>query len=191
MSARESIIEAAMAEFSEKGYKGATTKEIAEKAGCNEVTLFRHFGTKEALFEETIQRFTPPSIIPKDLSEAVTGDIKKDLAGIAERYIAAAIEKTPYIRMSLIEIPRNPELARLIAFLPVGMSSNVNEYMLHMHSEGAIKKADFGRLSEIFYNMLFQYVISAYVFESGKRGDDDQRDYINECAEIMAARLTQ
>jgi len=36
--------------FANKGYAGTTTRSIAETAGVNEVTLFRHFGSKENLF---------------------------------------------------------------------------------------------------------------------------------------------
>jgi len=186
LNVRESIVTTAMEMFSEKGYRGTTTKEIAERAGCNEVTLFRHFGTKEALFEETVQRFTPPSILPKDLSDLVTGDIRVDLVTIGLKYMEAATEKLPYIRMSLIEMPRNPELARLIAFLPVRMSSNVYEYFLHMREDGKIAEADYGRLTEIFYNMLFQYVLSVYVFDSGVREEGDLEDYVKTCAGLIA-----
>jgi AcrR family transcriptional regulator len=43
---------------SEKGYLGATTREIARVAGVTELTLFRHFGSKQRLFEEMLSRHT-------------------------------------------------------------------------------------------------------------------------------------
>ena len=53
---KELLLDAALEIFSENGFNGATTKAIAEKAGVNEVTLFRHFGNKEALFNAVIER---------------------------------------------------------------------------------------------------------------------------------------
>jgi len=47
----QKIINAALKVFGEKGYKGATTRVIAEKAGFSELTLFRKFKTKENLFD--------------------------------------------------------------------------------------------------------------------------------------------
>jgi AcrR family transcriptional regulator len=47
----QKIIDAALKVFGEKGYKGATTRTIAEKAGFSELTLFRKFKTKENLFD--------------------------------------------------------------------------------------------------------------------------------------------
>jgi AcrR family transcriptional regulator len=47
---RKQLIEAAMKLFSERGFEGASTREIAEEAGINEALIFRHFSSKEELF---------------------------------------------------------------------------------------------------------------------------------------------
>jgi AcrR family transcriptional regulator len=51
-SGRERLLAAAGEVFAEKGFRGATTRDIAERAGITEPMLFRHFGSKTALFEE-------------------------------------------------------------------------------------------------------------------------------------------
>jgi AcrR family transcriptional regulator len=48
---RRLLLEAARALFAEKGYSGASTREIADRAGVSETMLFRHFGSKANLFE--------------------------------------------------------------------------------------------------------------------------------------------
>jgi AcrR family transcriptional regulator len=40
--------------FAEAGYLGTTTRRIAQEAGVNEVTVFRHFGSKDALIREAL-----------------------------------------------------------------------------------------------------------------------------------------
>lgn len=54
---RERILNAAREVFSKKGYAGSTTKEISLVAEVAEITLFRHFETKNNLFCETISKF--------------------------------------------------------------------------------------------------------------------------------------
>ena len=49
---RDRLLIAAAEVFAEKGFRGATTRDIAERAGITEPMLFRHFGSKVALFEE-------------------------------------------------------------------------------------------------------------------------------------------
>lgn len=46
---RESILKAAADLFGERGYKGTTTRAIAERAGVNEITIFRRFGSKKGI----------------------------------------------------------------------------------------------------------------------------------------------
>jgi AcrR family transcriptional regulator len=47
----QKILDAALKVFAEKGYKGATTKAIAEESGFSEFTLFRKFKSKRNLYE--------------------------------------------------------------------------------------------------------------------------------------------
>ncbi len=51
---RALIAAAARAVFAERGFAGATTREIADRAGASEVLIFRYFGSKATLFEEII-----------------------------------------------------------------------------------------------------------------------------------------
>ncbi|MBA3969301.1 MAG: TetR/AcrR family transcriptional regulator [Gemmatimonadetes bacterium] len=55
MNTHEAILEAAVRVFAEVGSRGATTRRIAEEAGVNEVTLFRHFGSKETMLTEPLE----------------------------------------------------------------------------------------------------------------------------------------
>ena len=48
------ILPAAMEEFLEKGFEGATMRGIAEKAGITAAGLYRHFFDKEAMFSALV-----------------------------------------------------------------------------------------------------------------------------------------
>ncbi len=58
MKTKDRILKTGLKLFSKKGYLGATTKEIAKTAGIAEITLFRHFSSKERLFEEVINAYS-------------------------------------------------------------------------------------------------------------------------------------
>jgi len=47
---REQILQTAVNLFSQRGFKGTTTKEIARSAGVSEAMVFRHFATKDELY---------------------------------------------------------------------------------------------------------------------------------------------
>jgi AcrR family transcriptional regulator len=53
---RAEIIAAAQTEFIRANFAGARTRDIADAAGVNQATLFKHFPTKEVLFEQAVMR---------------------------------------------------------------------------------------------------------------------------------------
>jgi AcrR family transcriptional regulator len=52
---REQILATAVSLFSQRGFKGTTTKEIARAAGVSEAMVFRHFENKDALYEAILE----------------------------------------------------------------------------------------------------------------------------------------
>lgn len=53
---REKILDVTAAVYADAGYRGTTTRRIATEAGVNEVTLFRHFGSKDELIKAALKR---------------------------------------------------------------------------------------------------------------------------------------
>src|SRR5437899_1010410 len=53
---RQQIVEVAVRLFSQKGFRGTTTKEIALAAGVNEAIIFRHFATKHDLYSAILDQ---------------------------------------------------------------------------------------------------------------------------------------
>jgi len=57
MDVRDALLKAAIKVFAETGSRGATTRRIAQEAGVNEVTLFRHFQSKDELIQAALRHF--------------------------------------------------------------------------------------------------------------------------------------
>jgi len=55
-NARERILEAAKAAFSERGFDGVSMEEIAQRAGVRKPLIYYYFPSKEVLFEEVWNR---------------------------------------------------------------------------------------------------------------------------------------
>jgi TetR/AcrR family transcriptional regulator len=58
VSARETVLIAAMQVFGERGYDAATTDAIASRAGYSQAHVIQTFGGKHALFLEAVDRAT-------------------------------------------------------------------------------------------------------------------------------------
>ncbi len=55
-STRERMLDAAMHAFSDQGFDGTSTREIAARAGVNQGLIPYYFGSKEALWKEAVDR---------------------------------------------------------------------------------------------------------------------------------------
>src|SRR5256714_5837539 len=53
---RDEVLDAALVEFAERGFEGASTEDIARRAGISQPYVFRLFGTKKELFKATTAR---------------------------------------------------------------------------------------------------------------------------------------
>src|SRR5579863_4053234 len=80
---RQRILAAAQQVFSRDGFQGATTREIAREAGVNEVTIFRHFHTRDELLHSTLKR----SCASIDALVQPDEHWVEDLFGRLERYV--------------------------------------------------------------------------------------------------------
>ncbi|WP_051920612.1 TetR/AcrR family transcriptional regulator [Thermodesulfobacterium hydrogeniphilum] len=109
LSTRDRIIEAAYTLFSEKGYHGTSTREIARAASVSEVTLFRIFGTKESLFEEVLKT---KSIIPdlvamiRDVENHSLEDL---LFSLAKKFYYTLVSKKKFIMITFSEVNQYSE----------------------------------------------------------------------------------
>ena len=53
---KDSILDAALIEFADRGYEGTSTEDIAKRAGISQPYLFRLFGTKKGLYLASVSR---------------------------------------------------------------------------------------------------------------------------------------
>jgi AcrR family transcriptional regulator len=89
---RLQILRVAVSLFSQKGFRGTTTKEIANVAGVSEAMVFRHFATKEELYAAILDHkaCSSDTLNPEQIvAEAIA---KKDDRAVFERLALAALD---------------------------------------------------------------------------------------------------
>ncbi|HQN75688.1 MAG TPA: TetR/AcrR family transcriptional regulator [Methanomassiliicoccales archaeon] len=107
---KERISAAALALFAERGFDGTTTKAIAERAGVNEVTIFRTFGSKDALFRQVAREMLPLHRIKAGEDFRIEGGAEDVLVQNA-RLVLGILKENRHIFMILVgELWRHPEL---------------------------------------------------------------------------------
>ncbi len=81
---RETILEAAIIAFAERGYHGASTETIAQSVGISQPYIFRLFGSKKALFLAAAERVTDR--IQTIFQNAVATEPANPLAAMGNAY---------------------------------------------------------------------------------------------------------
>lgn len=131
---RETILAAALDAYSKYGFRGATTRRIAEAAGVNEVTIFRHFGSKEALLGEAL-RAIPAGELHIRLPEEPR-DPSTELSAWSEDQLAHLRDKRSMIRTCMGEIEERPEMTDSAATGPRAAFTELCRYLARVREAG-------------------------------------------------------
>src|SRR3569833_1855350 len=107
MDMKNRILEAAIRVFGETGYRGATTRRIAQVADVNEVTLFRHFGSKEELLRAALQQVATAEDDIALPDEPV--NFERELTKWARAQHTRLCRMAPVIRTCMGESEEHPE----------------------------------------------------------------------------------
>lgn len=124
---KQHLLEAALRVYGESGFRGATTRRIAEEAGVNEVTLFRLFGSKAALITAALEmrklgaRRDPLPDVPVNPQAELTEWAKQDHEFM--------LESAGMIRSSLAEMHSHPDCADSTASHPEGSFAELHAYI--------------------------------------------------------------
>jgi AcrR family transcriptional regulator len=99
------LLDAAARVFARDGLSGATTRAIAEEAGVNEVTLFRHFQTKDRLITAVVgENFGAAAVAAQAPLPAMSTDLRADLTALARHYAKVLTDNLPLVRTMIGEI---------------------------------------------------------------------------------------
>jgi AcrR family transcriptional regulator len=134
MDAREQLLQAAIKVYSTSGVRGATTKRIAHEAGVNEVTLFRQFGSKEALLHEALA--LSAQVLFESGLPAHPGDPAAELRTFARNHYNALWEHRELIRVAMGEFADHPESTHVACKASARFDRELQDYLSQLKTLG-------------------------------------------------------
>ncbi|MDQ6924943.1 MAG: TetR/AcrR family transcriptional regulator [Candidatus Eremiobacteraeota bacterium] len=111
MSIRDQILAAAARVYAEHGFRGATTRRIADAAGVNEVTLFRTYGSKAALIEAALRHTGEVEAAAPHALPDVPRDPERELAVWTADQLEHLRSKRALIRQAMNDFEARPDAA--------------------------------------------------------------------------------
>ena len=107
MEAKEKILQAARAEFQEKGKTGARMQEIADRAEVNKALVHYYFKNKENLFQEVFNQVTKESLMPLLDILSTDQEIEEKVPFFVNSYIEKLKDNPDMIVFMVGELQRN------------------------------------------------------------------------------------
>jgi AcrR family transcriptional regulator len=154
MDTRERILQAAARVYAQHGFRGATTRLIAIEAGVNEVSLFRTFGSKAALFEAMMQSHASSLPIPE--LPAIAVDPQAELTPWCSALLGHMRQWRSIIRKSFGELEERPEAASVMCEGPNCAAMALAAYVARLQSAGlADETADIATAVSMFISSMF------------------------------------
>jgi AcrR family transcriptional regulator len=114
---RLQILRVAVHLFSQRGFRGTTTKEIAQAAGVSEAMVFRHFATKEELYTAILDHKACSDAIADPCKLVAESVERKDDRAVFETLAFTALEHhdqdREFLRLLLHSALEGHELAQM------------------------------------------------------------------------------
>lgn len=191
LTAKRRIQDAAIELFAQRGYAGTTTSAIAKAAGVNEITIFRIFNNKKALFYNVYLMLTPKTD-NVDLSGLTNGkDIEKDLATFFKNYMIRYIAHMPVYRLSLQLQDEIYERELYYASFDKirGLIAQFVSYLHNLEQASKIIARDFNALAEFMFSLLLVKAQEFSLAGDGKDGEVHDMALVDQFAESYAKEV--
>lgn len=177
---QERILRAAIELIAERGFKGASTSEIARRAEVAEGTIFRHFKTKQLLLNQILEPFLEHVVAPIALDEfqrliaAEYASFADFLRAVFRDRFELVRRELPIFRILMQELPLRPELRPLLErhfagrILPVMLAA-----LERFQARGEIAA---GPVTSVFRMMLSLgggYLVTRFMLAPERAWDDE------------------
>ena len=192
---REQILRTAVDLFSQKGFKGTTTKEIAKAAGVSEAIIYRHFATKDELYgailhskscQDGLHRFPWEG---NDLLQQAIRD--RDDFGVFYNIALQALENhqkdVGFMRLLFYSALEEHQLAdRFFTEFVSRVYGFIGEYIRERQEEGAVREIEPAVVVRAFLGMLIHHSLNNILWDKKRQLlDISNEDAAREFARIV------
>ena len=190
---RKQIIQVAMDLFASLGFKGATTRAIAQAAGVSEAIIFRHFATKEDLYDAIITTCIEKRQEVWECEAPVIKrreDISDLLRGFAQGLISRNRQDQTFIRLMLYSALEDHKFRQRF------FESHRSPYMLAIR-EKIRRGVESGEFSETdpqltmlsFFWSLLQYSVNRFVASAEPPTKEADARFIDNLIDVYVTSL--
>lgn len=173
-SRRNQIVAIAAELFSQKGFRGTTTKEIADSAQVSEAIIFRHFATKDDLYRAILDHKVKQATerMQANLNEAASRkDDNAYFGSLAYEMLEFHRKDKTFMRLLLFSALEGHDLSEIFFNSTAReMKNQIRRYIKQRIADGAFRRVDAAVAARAFVGMVLNQAQVRDIFR-----DDDLR----------------
>ncbi len=163
---KDQIARVASALFARKGFKGTTTREIAEKAGISEAVIFKHFSRKADLYRAIIRHCCEDEQGSSRIIKALNGKTGRALfTTLAEFLIKEHRKDHTFLRLfTYSALERHPLSDIFLRTTGIELISFLKGHIRGLVKKGVFRPVDPEIAARAFLGMVIHYVTAQELF---------------------------
>ncbi len=178
------IINGAIEVFSEKGFRGATTKELAARVGVSEPVLYQHFSNKEDLYAAILEQLAGTCDVVLPLNESQ--DDREFLTELANGLIDWHREHPAFIRLMLLSALEGHDFHDLLhSRYAAVFFEQLKGYFARRVDQGIFRKVDPTCAAQSFIWTVGHYAMQLTIFKKGFGSELDQQKTVDQLIDIF------
>ena len=181
---RRRIVAAAGDLFEKNGYTRCTTRAIAREAGVTEVTLFRHFASKESLFKAVMELFGSTFIV-RSIESRLTGDYRSDLMMIGSFFIDVMLKRADRVALAMCEAKHFPGMRAMIAQIPAELWQVLARYLQRKMEEGVVRQLHAGAVAQSFFAAFYTYGLQRKILQLEPQPPISQDEFVAQIVDVF------
>ena len=143
LARREQLVQTALRLFSEKGYRGASVRDIARAAGVNEGLIYHYFSGKGDLFRAVLDQYAPVRAFGAFLRAAggphpARYTFDDALRAFGREFVARMREYRAFLGAMLTEATTDPELSAILREFLRATNDDITRFLAEYRAAGQL-----------------------------------------------------
>jgi AcrR family transcriptional regulator len=193
-SPAERILEAAVELFAAHGFRGTTTRSIAEQARVNEALIFRYFPTKRDLYTAIIQQKIKdcPLTAGKEFFQHLPEDPVSFFQALGQEVLRGMEGDPEFVRLLYFSALEGHELAGMFfESFTQHLHRLTAQYILRKQKEGILRPVPPLLAARAFFGMLVHYYLGTLLFGLEKEKDKEPSQVVGAFVDLFCRGVLQ
>jgi len=189
--ARDRILSAAFAAFTERGFAEASTLEVATRARVSKRELYALFGNKQDILIACISERAKRLLLPVDLPELRDREtLRKTLATFGARLVREVSEPAvvAMFRLAIAEAARTPDIAQSLNDIGIAASRDALREIMHRARSAGLLSGDPAEIAAQFFGLLWGNLMLGLLLGIAERPNQREIDRRAEAASVAFLR---